>query len=133
MRFLIRASFQPLVVMAIAVAATGGLTQNAAAQNQKGRAATKVEYDGWRRFMTNCARCHGDDAVGGVIAPDLRKVVASDTVNQVTFHSIVNDGRTAKGMPSFKTTLDAEHIDAIYAYLRARAAGELPTGRPKQP
>lgn len=133
MRFLIRASFQPLVVMAIAVAATGGWTQQAAAQNQKGRAATKAEYDGWRRYMTNCARCHGDDAVGGVIAPDLRKVVASDTVNQVTFHSIVTDGRTAKGMPSFKTTLDAEHIDAIYAYLRARAAGELPAGRPKQP
>ena len=82
MRFPIRISSPPFIVLVLALAATGGWAQQAAAQEQKGRAATKVEYDGWRRYMTNCARCHGDDA--------------------------------------------------IYAYLRARAGGELPAGRPKQ-
>jgi len=132
MRFPIRISSPPFIVLVLALAATGGWAQQAAAQEQKGRAATKVEYDGWRRYMTNCARCHGDDAVGGVMAPDLRKAVASDTVNQASFHSTVTNGRITKGMPSFKTTLNAEHIDAIYAYLRARAGGELAAGRPKQ-
>ncbi|MBK5186971.1 MAG: c-type cytochrome [Gemmatimonadaceae bacterium] len=114
------------------MAAIGGWTQSAAAQNQQGRVATKAEYNGWRQYMTNCARCHGDDAVGGVMAPDLRKSVAADTANQATFHSTVSEGRLDKGMPSFKSSLNKEHIDAIYAYLRARAAGELPAGRPRQ-
>lgn len=120
------------IVLAFALVALGGAAQSARAQNQQHRAATKAEYDGWRRYMTNCARCHGDDAVGGVMAPDLRKSVAADTVNQASFHATVSEGRVAKGMPGFKTTLSAEHIDAIYAYLRARASGELPGGRPKQ-
>jgi cytochrome c len=120
------------LIVALALTAIGGWSRTASAQNQPGRAATKVEYEGWRQYMTNCARCHGDDAVGGIVAPDLRKAVASDSVNQTSFHATVAEGRPAKGMPSFKGSLSAEQIDAIYAYVRARASKELPTGRPKQ-
>ena len=132
MRFHSRGSLQLNIALALVMVAIGGWTQSAAAQNQQVRAATKAEYDGWRRYMTTCARCHGDDAVGGVMAPDLRKSVAMDTMNQTSFQSTVSEGRPAKGMPSFTSTLSKEHIDAIYAYLRARAAGQLPAGRPRQ-
>ena len=119
-------------IVAFALAVSGVWTQSASGQSKQGRAATKVEYEGWRRFMTVCARCHGDDAVGGVMAPDLRKTVSSDSASLESFRATVTQGRPAKGMPSFKGSLDAEHIDAIYAYLRARASNELPAGRPKQ-
>lgn len=118
-----------LVLMLIVVAVG---SRPAAAQQQQSRVATTAEYEGWRQFMTNCARCHGDDGVGGIMAPDLRKSVASDTVNQTSFHSTVSEGRVAKGMPAFKGVLHAKQIDAIYAYLRGRASGELPGGRPRQ-
>lgn len=132
MRIVCRVYQRTIVTLALTVAVTGAWTQSSSAQNQQGRAATKVEYDGWRRFMTVCARCHGDDAVGGIMAPDLRKTVSSDSASLESFRTTVVEGRPAKGMPSFKGTLDAEHIQAIYAYLRARASNELPAGRPKQ-
>ena len=132
MRIVCRVYPPAIVTLALALAFTGAWTQSASAQSQQGRAATKVEYDGWRQFMTVCARCHGDDAVGGLMAPDLRKAVSSDSASQESFHATVVQGRPAKGMPSFKGSLDPEHIDAIYAYLHARASNELPAGRPKQ-
>ena len=132
MRIPRRVPLHPIVTLALALVALGSWSQTLSAQNEQGRAATKVEYEGWRRYMTTCARCHGDDAVGGVMAPDLRKTVASDSANEKSFHATVTDGRPAKGMPGFKSSLNAEHIDAIYAYLRARASNELPAGRPRQ-
>ena len=131
MRIACRISPRTIVTLTFALAVAGAWTQSGSAQSQ-GRAATKVEYEGWRRFMTVCARCHGDDAVGGVMAPDLRKTVSSDSASRESFHATVTQGRPTKGMPSFKGSVDSEHIDAIYAYLRARASNELPAGRPKQ-
>jgi cytochrome c len=130
MRIACRVSHYPIV--ALALTAIGGWSRTASAQNQPGRVATKVEYEGWRRYMTTCARCHGDDAVGGIMAPDLRKTVASDSASQTSFHATVAEGRPAKGMPGFKSSLSAENIDAIYAYVLARASKELPAGRPRQ-
>lgn len=132
MQFPSRRSLPLRLALLLAIGTVAGWPQATAAQAQQGRVATKAEYDGWRQYMINCARCHGDDGVGGVMAPDLRKVVASDTVNQASFHSTVSEGRITKGMPPFKSVLNTAHIDAIYSYLRARAAGELPAGRPRQ-
>jgi mono/diheme cytochrome c family protein len=133
MRFLLSPSLAVRVALLFAVSTVAWpVSASAQQQRDQGRAATKAEYDGWRQYMSNCARCHGDDGVGGVMAPDLRKFVAADTVNQSSFHSTVNEGRIAKGMPQFKSVLHGGQIDAIYAYLRARAAGELPAGRPRQ-
>ena len=102
MRIPSRVSLHPIFTLALALAAIGVWSQSVSAQNQQGRAATKVEYEGWRRYMTTCARCHGDDAVGGVMAPDLRKTVASDSASQKSFHATVADGRTA---------IDVEHAN----------------------
>lgn len=97
----------------------GGMTQDDAVR------------EGWRQYSANCARCHGDDAVAGMIAPDLRASVAKGGVNRASFQSVVSGGRRDKGMPGFKDQLTTEQIGAIYAYLEARVNGHLPVGRPK--
>jgi mono/diheme cytochrome c family protein len=122
----------PYVAVALVLVGVGAWAQSTPAQEAQPRPATKVEYEGWRQYMITCARCHGDDAVGGVMAPDLRAFVAKDTVNQTSFHATVSEGRLDKGMPGFKGVMSAEQIDAIYAYVVARAKGNLPAGRPKQ-
>ncbi len=122
-----------LMAVAAGVLALATHDQPLASQEKPAVRASKVENEGWRQYMVNCARCHGDDAVGGVMAPDLRKTVASGAGSEATFHSIVTAGRRDKGMPGFKGTLSDAQISAIYAYVAARAKGGLPAGRPDEP
>ncbi len=121
------------IAVAVGVLTLGVRSQPLASQEKPAGGATKVEYEGWRQYMANCARCHGDDAVGGVMAPDLRKSVSSGATNEAAFHTTVRAGRRAKGMPGFQGTLSDEQISAIYAYVAARVKGGLPAGRPKEP
>src|SRR5581483_6313170 len=67
----------PLVDAPARLAADTDTTRRAGppAPGAQGRASA-AEYEGWRQYAVNCARCHGDDAVGGVMAPDLRASVA---------------------------------------------------------
>jgi mono/diheme cytochrome c family protein len=121
------------LALALGAVALGTVLQSAAAQEKPGGPASKIENEGWRQYMANCARCHGDDAVGGAIAVDLRAVVATGAVDSASFVSIVKAGRPAAGMPPFKDILKDEQIAAIYAYVKARAEKRLPAGRPAQP
>ncbi len=116
----------------LAVATLGTWASVASAQDKQEGRASKTEYEGWRQYMVNCARCHGDDAVGGVMAPDLRASVAKGAVDSKSFATIVSEGRRDKGMPAFKGVMTDEQIAATYAYVHARAEQRLPAGRPKQ-
>lgn len=124
------------IALALAVIGVGVCYGSAAAQAKKPPAKPKAEapkspeYEGWRQYMTNCARCHGDDALGGVIAPDLRKSVAKGTTDGTAFQTVALQGRLGKGMPAFDRILSKEQVDAIYAYVKARAEDRLPPGRP---
>ena len=119
-----------LIAVAAGLLALGIPNRPLASQERPAARASKVEYEGWRQYMVNCARCHGDDAVGGVMAPDLRKSVSSGAVTEAGFHSAVKAGRRGKGMPGFQGTVSDEQISAMYAYVTARAKGRLPAGRP---
>jgi len=118
------------VALALGAVAVGGSSRPASAQEKQGRQATRIEYEGWRQYMVHCARCHGDDAVGGVMAPDLRGSVAKGRVARASFHAVVVNGRRDKGMPGFKGTLEDDQIKKILAYVSARGKGDLPAGRP---
>jgi cytochrome c len=118
------------VVAALALAS--GRPQ-VAAQEKPATKASKVEYEGWRQYMVHCARCHGDDAVGGVMAPDLRSSIAKGSASEASFRPTVSAGRREKGMPAFQKTLTQGEIAGIYAYVAARAKGRLPAGRPSPP
>lgn len=88
-------------------------------------------YAGWRSFNVNCQTCHGLDAVGSDLAPDLRNSVGKGgSITHAAFTEIVRKGRMDRGMPAWGALLDATQIDAIYAYLVARSSGSLGSGQP---
>jgi len=88
-------------------------------------------YQGWKWFHVYCFRCHGVDAFGGQLAPDLRHSVGPEgNVTHDVFIRTAIDGRTTKGMPSWKTLLDSTQIEELYAYVKLRSDGSLPPGRP---
>ena len=95
-------------------------------------------YRGWRWFHGICHTCHGQDALGSTIAPDLIPAF-SRKENPVTYESFIEtvvNGRVVDGqlvMLAFKTNKDiVKNIDNLYAYLKARADGELGRGRPQR-
>jgi len=93
--------------------------------------ATPDEYQGWKWFHVYCFRCHGIDALGSDLAPNLLKSVSAEgLVTRESFLSTVRDGRQEKGMQSWKELLDDPQIEQLYAYLKARSEGRLAAGRP---
>jgi cytochrome c len=94
-------------------------------------AVSKVEYDGWKTYHTYCDRCHGQDALGSTLAPNLRRSVGPEgSASHDVFIQRVTDGVVDKGMPAWKGVLTPEQIESIYAYVRARSSGRLAAGRP---
>ncbi len=89
------------------------------------------EYEGWKMFAVYCYRCHGVDAMGGGIAPNLRHSVSSEgSVTHDVFITTVTYGRTALGMPSWKALLTPAQMEGLWAYINARSTGRLYPGRP---
>jgi cytochrome c len=117
------------------IAATAGQTLILAAMlvgpGPDSLAVNRAEYQGWKVYHTYCDRCHGQDAVGSAIAPNLRKSVGTGgSLDHAAFVQKVTDGVVDKGMPAWKGVLTPEQIDDIYAYLQARSTGRLAAGRP---
>ncbi len=72
---------------------------------------------GARLFNETCARCHGQDAVGG--QKDLRFLTAESHRN---FNMVVLEGTLVeKGMAAFDDILSTSDVNAIHAYVIARA------------
>jgi mono/diheme cytochrome c family protein len=89
------------------------------------------EYEGWKMFSVYCYRCHGVDAMGGGIAPNLRHSVSSEgSVTHDIFIQTVTNGRLDKGMPSWKALLSPEQMEDLWLYVNARSSGRLNPGRP---
>jgi len=83
-------------------------------------ANVEVVAEGKARYHRFCGTCHGDSAVSGGVLPDLRYSPAlSDTV---LWNKIVHDGvLKSQGMVPFATVLSQSEIDAVRAYVTARA------------
>jgi cbb3-type cytochrome c oxidase subunit III len=93
----------------------------------------QATYDGWKQFNLNCARCHGEDALGTTIAPHLIMSLKPDgPINtKELFVQTVCAGRPAKGMPSWCALgLDMGKINDIYLYVKGRSAAKIAPGRP---
>jgi hypothetical protein len=116
---------------------------------------------GWRVFHSTCYACHGVDATGTSVAPDLVERVKdldarAFTTKVLTRYRIVVIGPDAQSeggaglrgavldevmrrergeliMPAWEPDPNVKpHVLDIYAYLRARADGALEPGRPEQ-
>jgi len=94
---------------------------------------SQAVYDGWKQFNLNCARCHGEDALGTTIAPHLIVSLKPDgPINtKELFVQTVCAGRPAKGMPAWCALgLDMEKINNIYLYVKGRSDAKISPGRP---
>jgi quinoprotein dehydrogenase-associated probable ABC transporter substrate-binding protein len=129
-------------------------------QHNKKQAYTVVDgkvdektYVGWRVFNTSCYVCHGQDAKGTDIAPNLvervadlsefkfrkkllkryfAKVNLDDPNRRQEFLSQLSESEAAKfKMPTWSDEpYIRSHIGELYAYLKARADGALAEGEP---
>lgn len=112
-------------------------------------------YVGWRVFNTSCFVCHGQDATGTDIAPNLvervadmsefkfrkkllkryfAKVNLDDPNRRMEFLSQLGEAQAAKfKMPTWSDEpYIRSHISQLYAYLKARADGALAEGKPER-
>src|SRR5690606_10045690 len=92
-------------------------------------------FSGYRRYHSDCHVCHGPDGVGSTYAPALAQSLKD--MDYGTFIAIVAGGRQNLSagkesvMPAFGDNKNVYcYIDDLYIYLRARAVGDLPRGRP---
>lgn len=91
-------------------------------------------YIGWRMYRSQCAQCHGQDAKGTTIGPNLLDRL-NQRVDYPRFVDVITNGfRGQMGvMPAWKENDSVmEHTPHIYMYLKARADGALPSGRPEK-
>jgi alcohol dehydrogenase (cytochrome c)/quinohemoprotein ethanol dehydrogenase len=76
--------------------------------------------EGKAKYHRFCGTCHGDSAVSGGVLPDLR--YSSALGNEKVWNQIVHDGALqTQGMVSFAAVLSQADIDAVRAYVTARA------------
>lgn len=112
--------------------APGALT----AQTTDRLAVTDQVYTGWKYFQVYCARCHGDNALGTMAAPDLTYSITEEGgVTADSFKVIVRQGASDPSEPDrrmrgFEDLLDSTLVAAVYAYVRARSDSSLAPGRP---
>ena len=125
---------RPLTIsLSLLVALIGGVAGQA--EGQDGAVVSATEYEGWRQYNVQCARCHGQDALPNPVAANLLVSLApgGPAADQATFTKVVTHGRQERGMPAFAETMTPEQINAAYAYLKGRAEKRIPAGRPKEP
>ena len=92
----------------------------------------KDTYIGWRTYHSSCSHCHAQEAVGSTFTPSLVSGPAK-TAGYAKFKDTVNNGYQGQlgVMPGYKDNPNIkDKIDNIYKFLKARADGELPPGRP---
>lgn len=93
----------------------------------------KQTYIGWRTYHAVCHVCHAQDAVGSSFAPSLVKRVGA--IDKERFMDVMANGYSGQigVMPGWKDNPNVnKKYDELYGYLKARADGALPPGRPKR-
>jgi len=81
---------------------------------------------GEQLFGRYCGACHGENAVGGGVVPDLR--ASTFLGNDFFFEIVLNGAMKDAGMASFKAALDQKDAGAIRAYLIKRANDDKAAG-----
>jgi mono/diheme cytochrome c family protein len=119
-------------------------------------------YLGWRVFHTTCYGCHGVDALGTDVAPNLVERVktlaprefaikvltryriavpageaaSEEGVRAAIVEEVMKQQRGERGqvlMPAWEANTKVKpHVIDLYAYLQARADGALGPGRPSR-
>jgi cytochrome c len=119
-------------VMLIVVAAMVTLQNNPAPllAAQSPEEIYKNVYNGWKWWHVYCYRCHGMNAVGGSLAPNL--IDPNEKLSLKEFLFRVRNGSTDGSMQPWDKLLDDKQITQIYYYVMARKDKVLPPGRPDE-
>lgn len=90
---------------------------------------SRLLLNGYRRYHSVCNHCHGPDGLGSSFGPSLIDTIPDPERFR---HNVREGARGAKGvMNGFADNADVmQHLEAILAYIDARARGELGRGRP---
>jgi cytochrome c len=95
----------------------------------KGQRVTKEVFHGYQLYNSYCYRCHGTDATGGQLGPDLRHSLAAG-MNARQFLSVAMSGRKEQGMPGWAGFLSEDDVAHVYRYVKGRSLDLIPSGRP---
>ncbi|CFX03829.1 exported protein of unknown function [Candidatus Filomicrobium marinum] len=95
-----------------------------------------LTYRGFQRYHSECHVCHGPEGVGSTYAPALMDSLK--TMDYFDFLGVVASGRTVHTPGGGESVMPALgdnknvmcYIDGIYTYLKGRADGVIPRGRP---
>jgi methanol metabolism-related c-type cytochrome len=92
-------------------------------------------YSGFRRYHSECHVCHGPEGEGSTYAPalkdSLKTMSYADFLGVVASGRIRNEAGTEFVMPALGDNKNVMcYIDDIYVYLKGRADGAIPRGRP---
>lgn len=90
----------------------------------------KNVYNGWKWWHVYCYRCHGMNAVGGTLAPNL--IDPNEKLTLKEFISRVRNGSADGAMQPWDKLLDDKQITQLYYYVTARRDKVLPPGRPDE-
>ena len=94
----------------------------------KGPKVTKDVFHGYQLYNSYCYRCHGTDATGGQLGPDLRRSVGA--LKQQDFLGVAMTGRKEQGMPAWAGFLSESDVLHVYKYVKGRSLELVPSGRP---
>jgi cytochrome c553 len=129
----------PRSIVICALAMVMGIVWNLAAPQSLPAAAAaepnpqelyKSVYNGWKWWHVYCYRCHGTDANGTPLAPNLTDLNRKVTLKE--FLKTVRDGFPDEGMQAWSKLLDDNQITQLYYYVMARTDKVLPPGRPDE-
>ena len=125
--------------LGVALALGLGPSQASAQSSDDRMVVNDQVYTGWKYFQVYCSRCHGDDALGSMAAPDLTYSLSEEGgVTADSFKVVVRQGSSSPNaapdqqMRGFEDLLDDALVDALYQYARSRSEGSLPPGRPRR-
>ncbi len=90
---------------------------------------TKEVFHGYQLYNSYCYRCHGTDASGSQLAPDLRHSLQVG-MKQRDFLSIAMEGKKEQGMPAWAGFLSEDDVVHIFRYVKGRSLDLVSPGRP---
>jgi cytochrome c len=95
----------------------------------QGPKVTKEVFHGYQLYNSYCYRCHGTDASGSQLAPDLRHSLAGG-MTQRDFLGVAMAGKKEQGMPAWAGFLTEDDVVHIFRYVKGRSLDLVSSGRP---
>ena len=116
-----------LLLLLVAPLASGAADEAKLYQVQEGTKVDAKTLMGWKTWRAlACERCHGASQEG-LVGPSL--VERLKTLSKEDFHTLMQNGRMDKGMPSFSTSqMVTQNWEGLYAYLKGRSDGAIQPG-----